>query len=181
MTVNDSSPRQKAGRIKDARGRLATQFDPVKAHLLNQATLIPAETLRAVAEDVLPGARRQRLIQVVSVVFGFLFVIGGNIVYFRCFSTWSGLDPVGIAIYAVQIIVLLSGPVIVFRMARSQYAGRVATAMLRHLRCPHCGYDIRGLPRNPEDGATVCPECGCAWMLDDDRDGGVRCQGRKSA
>lgn len=153
------------GRIKDARGRLVARFDPVRTHLLNQSTLIPAETLRAIADDVLPGARRQRLIQVASVVFGFLFVIGGNIVYFRYFSTWSGLDLVGTAIYAVQIAVLLSGPIIAFRMARSQYVGRVAAAMLKHLRCPHCGYDIRGLPTDTKDGATVCPECGCAWCL----------------
>jgi transcription initiation factor TFIIIB Brf1 subunit/transcription initiation factor TFIIB len=37
--------------------------------------------------------------------------------------------------------------------------------MLKHRRCPHCGYDIRGLPVDPQDGATVCPECGCAWEL----------------
>jgi transcription initiation factor TFIIIB Brf1 subunit/transcription initiation factor TFIIB len=37
--------------------------------------------------------------------------------------------------------------------------------MLKHLRCPHCGYDLRGLAADPEDGATVCPECGCAWRL----------------
>jgi hypothetical protein len=153
--------------IKDARGRLVTRFDPVKAHLLNQATLIPVETLRAIADDVLPGVRRQKLIQVVSVVFGFLFVIGGNIVYFRYFSTWSGLDLVGSAIYGVQIVVLLSGPVIAFRMARSQYVSRVAAAMLKRLRCPHCGYDIRLLPVDPADGATVCPECGCAWLIEE--------------
>ena len=177
MAAVDSSPCQKAGRIKDARGRLVAQFDPVKAHLLNQATLIPVETLQAIADDVLPGARRQRLIQVVAVVFGFLFVIGGNIVYFRYFSTWSGLDPVGTAIYAVQIIVILSGPVIAFRIARSQYAGRVAAALLRRFRCPHCGYDLRLLPVAPEDGATICPECGCAWSLGAYLSGGSQADG----
>ena len=40
--------------------------------------------------------------------------------------------------------------------------------MLKHLRCPHCGYDIRGLPTAPEDVATECPECGCAWRLEDE-------------
>ena len=39
--------------------------------------------------------------------------------------------------------------------------------MLSHLRCPHCGYDIRGLAPAPEDCATVCPACGCAWILGD--------------
>ena len=166
MAEKNASPTRKAGRIKDARGRLVTQFDPVKAQVLNQTTPVPAETLRTIANDVLPGVRRQKLIQAASVVFGFAFVIGGNIIYFRYFSSWSGLDPVRTAIYALQIVVLFSGPVIVFRMARSQYAGRVAETMLRHLRCPHCGYDIRCLPTSPPDGATVCPECGCAWRLD---------------
>jgi hypothetical protein len=49
---------------------------------------------------------------------------------------------------------------------RSVRHQRIGTVMLRNLRCPHCGYDIRGLPTDPDDGATVCPECGCAWALD---------------
>ena len=47
---------------------------------------------------------------------------------------------------------------------RSRF-GKVAVAMLMRLRCPHCGYDLRLLPTDPADGATVCPECGCAWQL----------------
>ncbi len=54
-----------------------------------------------------------------------------------------------------------------FRMARAKYVIRVASVMLEHRHCPHCGYDIRELPTDSSDGATVCPECGCAWMLDD--------------
>ena len=30
----------------------------------------------------------------------------------------------------------------------------------------NAGYDLRQLPVDPEDRATVCPECGCAWILD---------------
>jgi ribosomal protein S27AE len=37
--------------------------------------------------------------------------------------------------------------------------------MLEHRRCPHCGYDLRGLPDESNDGATICPECGSAWIL----------------
>ncbi|MCP4250014.1 MAG: hypothetical protein GY778_23480 [bacterium] len=44
-------------------------------------------------------------------------------------------------------------------------AQRIRPVMLAHRRCPHCGYALRGLPTAPEDGATVCPECGCAWLL----------------
>jgi hypothetical protein len=39
--------------------------------------------------------------------------------------------------------------------------------MLKFRRCPHCGYDLRLLPADPADSATVCPECGCAWLIDD--------------
>jgi hypothetical protein len=49
---------------------------------------------------------------------------------------------------------------------RSVRRQRIGTVMLGHLRCPHCGYDLRFLRPDPIDGATVCPECGSAWKLD---------------
>lgn len=42
---------------------------------------------------------------------------------------------------------------------------RIRNIILKHSRYPHCGHDLRLLPTDPEDGATVCPECGCAWRL----------------
>ena len=44
---------------------------------------------------------------------------------------------------------------------------KVRRIMLKHWRCPHCGYDLRNLPADETDNVTVCPECECAWMLDD--------------
>ena len=44
---------------------------------------------------------------------------------------------------------------------------RIRNIILKYSRCPHCGYDLRMLRVDPEDGATVCPECGCAWKLGD--------------
>lgn len=67
-----------------------------------------------------------------------------------------------------RIVPLLYGlvwPGIVWGGMKPSRHGKVAAAMLKHLRCPHCGYDIRGLPTDPGDGATICPECGCAWRL----------------
>jgi predicted Zn-ribbon and HTH transcriptional regulator len=43
--------------------------------------------------------------------------------------------------------------------------GKIGRIMLKHARCPHCGYDLRNLPTDPIDEATVCPECGCAWHM----------------
>ncbi len=166
MPEKDRPIRQQAGRIKDARGRPVSRLDPVKLHLLNLPSIIPADALRPMVDQIMPGARRQRLIQVLSVALGFLVVVGGTIIYFRYFSVWKGFDPVNVTIYIIQVVVILLGPFLAFRMARAQYAGRVASVMVKHLHCPHCGYDIRGLRTDSRDGATVCPECGCAWRLD---------------
>ena len=159
---------RRTGHIRDARGQIVQQIDPVKLHLLNQRSVIPAETLRSMTDQIMPGARRQRLIQVLCVALSLLVVIGGTIIYFSIFSTWRGLDRVSTSIYVLQFAVILSGPLLAFRMARAKYASRVAAVMLAQRHCPHCGYDLRALPTDPADGTTVCPECGCAWRLDVD-------------
>ena len=170
MTEPGSSMTRRAGRIKDARGRPVSRLDPVKLYLLNQHSIIPADALRSIADQLLPGARRQRLFQVLSVALGFLVVVGGTIIYFRYFSTWKGFDPVNMTIYAIQVVVILSGPLLVFRLAKAKYVSRVVSVMLEHRRCPHCGYDLHGLDIDEADGCTVCPECGCAWRLDIHKD-----------
>ncbi len=50
-------------------------------------------------------------------------------------------------------------------MQKRKRLKEVTAAMLKHTHCPHCGYDLRLLPNDPDDCATVCPECGCAWKL----------------
>lgn len=165
MAERDAATTRKSGTIKDAHGRPASLTDPVKLHLLNRDSIIPADTLRSMADKIMPGARRQRLLQLLSVALGLIVVIGGNVVYFRYFSRWKGLDPVLTTIYVVQGVVILSGPVLAFRLAKARYVQRVAAVMLEHRHCPHCGYDLRGSRADAHDGATVCPECGCAWRL----------------
>ena len=68
------------------------------------------------------------------------------------------LWPANLAVFAL-------GAVRFWQSAHRARAKHVCAIMLAHLRCPCCGYDIRGLPTAPEDGATICPECGCAWKL----------------
>jgi len=164
MAESGKPAHRKGMRLKDARGRWVTQLDPVRLHLLNQRTPIPDETLHAMVDELLPGAKRKRLIQVLALVLGFGVVVGGNVIYFTYFSSWKGLDPVNTTIYVIQFVVLMSGPLLAFRMARREYAHRVAGVMLRHRHCPHCGYDIRHLPVG-DDATTVCPECGSVWRL----------------
>ena len=151
----------------DARGRRVTQLDPVAMHVLNYSGTIPVDKLSEIADEIRPKAKRQGLFQALTVLFGLLFVIGGNVFYFSYFSTWKGLDPIGVTIYVIQFVVIVSGPLIAYRLARGSYANRITPVMLKYSLCPHCGYDLRLLPASPNDGATTCPECGCAWLIDD--------------
>jgi hypothetical protein len=165
MRASNSVPFHAGGRVKDARGRTVSRLDPVKLDLLGRRSPVPPKTLRSMTDQIMPGARRQRLFQALSVASSVLLIIGGNFVYFHYFSVWKGLDPVGTTIYIVQAAVIVTGPLLAFRMAKSRYAGRIVSVMLTHRHCPHCGYDLRGLPSDARDGATICPECGCAWRL----------------
>ncbi|HNO79871.1 MAG TPA: zinc ribbon domain-containing protein [Phycisphaerae bacterium] len=155
----------KHGRTKDARGRTIHQIDPVKMHLLHQHSIVPSDTLRSMSDALIPGIRKQQLASILCALFTLLFVVGGTVVYFTYFGTWKGLDPVSFSIHIVQAVVIISGPIIVFRMAKTKYAARITEVILEHRHCPHCGYNLRGLPIDAHDGATVCPECGSAWHL----------------
>ena len=167
MAERRSPPTQQAGRIKDARGRKVTQLDPVTMSLLRGHHLITDETLRKMAEDVDPGEVRKRRM---GLVRGVVLSIVAYILlffYFRFLARGSWRDPVMMVFYVAY---LLWPPVVVylqFRRARKARNERIHLIMLKHRHCPHCGYDIRGLPVDPQDGATICPECGCAWRLDD--------------
>ena len=43
----------------------------------------------------------------------------------------------------------------------------ITKALLERRRCAHCGYNLDGLETDADDSATVCPECACAWKLDE--------------
>jgi hypothetical protein len=66
----------------------------------------------------------------------------------------------------IPFIAIVGGLVGSWVSVRSARHRKIGQAMLEHHRCPHCGYDLRGLAVDASDGATVCPECGCAWRLE---------------
>ena len=166
MAEGGSSPTQPAGWIVDARGHRVSQLDPVVMHLLRRPGIIPFEVLREIAQLVGLGiTRATRGAFWASIVglacLGIAFAIcmtrfvGGSIGATRFFGSMTPYVGVLCGLFTCWISV---------RNARHQKIGKV---MLQHRRCPHCGYDLRMLPTDPKDGATVCPECGCAWRLDD--------------
>lgn len=166
MAKKGTSQTRQAGRVTDARGRSVTQLDPVMMHLLHQPGVIPPDVLRQMSRRIGIGMTRANRL-----------AIGGSVVCLLCFAIALAISITRLADgsigmgKAVRNLVPYLGiwvaPMSLWIGTRNVRHQRIAKVMLEHLRCPHCGYDIRGLPRVPEDGATVCPECGCAWRLGD--------------
>lgn len=164
MARNKPPAPQQAGRITDARGKQVVLLDPYELNVLRRYDVIPAETLRRVATEVgfgLPVWQRRGYL---ACVFTFLACIA--FLVFWKLMRGTGVDAVERVLWPVNLTVFAVGATQFWRSGRRARAKLVCAIMLKHLRCPHCGYDIRGLPIAPEDGATVCPECGCAWRLE---------------
>lgn len=161
MADQESRKARQTGRIRDARGHSVTQLDPIGMYLLRQHEVIDADALRAIAHE--RGVRitaKERAGLIVGVVCA-LLVIG-------LFTHAVFTGDIRGATYAksASLIFMCSIPWIIWHTIRRARFGQVASVMLKYNRCPHCGYDLRLLPPDPKDGATVCPECGCAWRLE---------------
>ena len=166
MPNGTSTANSRAGRIEDARGHVVSQLDPVMLHRLHRHDTIPAEPLGKIDEDLDPEEIRRRPRALLRAP---LFVIAWYAAFFGCFavfSTWKGWDPV-LATFAVLCFILPFASIYIgFRKARRARYECSCRMFLRHLHGPRCGCDTRSLPTAPEDGATICPVCGCAWRLD---------------
>ena len=109
-------------------------------------------------------SKASRWMLVVSLVCALISVVAIVDYFVQAVSGVSGFRPVLRQVGG--FFVVLVGPIMILFGARHVRFRRISKVMLRYLRCPHCGYDPRLLPTSPVDGATVCPECGCAWNLD---------------
>ena len=100
-----------------------------------------------------------------AIVVG-VVVIGGiaAIVSIEGAPAWQ--DLVGTLTNPAIIACVLGGAVAPILIARQERLGRLRAIMLRHRRCPHCGYGLRGLPTD-DDGLTTCPECASIWRIDE--------------
>jgi len=154
-------PSESVGRVKDARGRKVTQLDPVALHLLRRHDVIEADVLRAIAHEKGVRIAGKERIPLVAGVVGALLVIS----LFTIALITGGIRNAPLA-KSAGLVYLCSIPWIVWYAIKRRRFGKVAAAMLKYSRCPHCGYDLRLLPTDSGDGATVCPECGCAWQLE---------------
>ncbi len=140
-------------------------LDPVTLYMLRRYDLMEKEALVAISEQIGPGTSRARRRWFwICFTLGLAGLVG---VLARVTVLGRSLDLVGRVLWSVNAICLAFGVFILWRSGRHGRLRRVRSAMLDHLSCPHCGYDLTGLPIDSNDGATVCPECGCAWILGD--------------
>jgi hypothetical protein len=151
--------------IRDARGQTVAQLDPVELQLLRRHDVIDAEALRPIVEEIGSGLddRSRRFVPVLAIGAALLAlvlivqiideIVHGN--------PWGWLSPRNVVLGNVWFLVL----VFWYRAKQGRF-GRIRRIMLKHERCPHCGYDLHALAADPADGATLCPECGCAWKIE---------------
>ncbi|MCP4246487.1 MAG: hypothetical protein GY778_05510 [bacterium] len=155
-------------RIKDCRGRSVMQLDPVMLHVLHREVPIEAAALHEIVEELEPGTakHRRRLIVIIPVLV--VLVVAGVGALYHFSDAGARRDLVStLKNPAIMLPSLVGGVFVPWITARQVRMKRVRFVMLKHRRCPHCGYNLHGLPTAPEDQATVCPECGCAWQIDD--------------
>lgn len=160
MPRAEPTRRKNAGRIKDDRGREVTQLDPIALQLLHKHEAIDAETLRRIAREPGVGLKKVERIVFCIQVAGALLVVG-----FFTYETITGGIADAFTAKSVSLLYLVMLPWIVWFGIKKKRFRSIKPALLKHQRCPHCGYDLRGLDIDADDGATVCPECGCAWKL----------------
>jgi hypothetical protein len=157
------SERRRVIRAEDARGRPVTLLDPYELNLLRRHDVIPAETLQLIADKVGFGLPKWQHRGYIACVLIFLACIAFLIVW--KLIRRSGIDTLERVLWPANLVVFAIGAVQFWRSGRRARAKHICAIMLEHLRCPHCGYDIRSLPADPADHTTVCPECGCAWQI----------------
>jgi len=169
--VNHRQPKKKKRtrltHIKDARGRKVTQLDPVEMRLLRRRDVIDPEALRAMAEEIGSGLTDQqrtlaRVFGIALAIILLVFIIHTVDVCIR--GRWLEIFDLS----RVALFNMLFWPIVLWVHARQARFRKIRRVMLAHRYCPHCGYDLRGLPPDEQDGATVCPECGCAWKVNNE-------------
>jgi len=149
----------------DARGRRVALLDPFSLHVLHRHDVIPPECLGAIAKQIGPGMPRWQYRGYLTCVILFFGCLTFLIVRKFVIGVGLSFDALERVLWPLNIALFLFSGVMTWRGARRARSKRVIAVMLQFRRCPHCGYDLRGLREDPADGATVCPECGCAWRL----------------
>ena len=162
---SDKKSSHQSGYVVDARGRRVRQLDPYTLRLFRHHDVIPNDVLSEIAAEIGSGWRKwQRILLIITLLCMSISLIavgvkGVRMLLVHNFSFHELIRTV------VPFNGAWVGPFMFWVGAYQVRSQRTKKVMLTHRRCPHCGYDLRGLPVDTKDNATVCPECGCAWHL----------------
>ena len=163
MADRDQAKPRTAGRVQDARGRWVTLIDPFVMHKLRRYDTISAESLDRIARELGSGWAKIG-VWIFSYVWSAAFILL-VVAHFRKWGGGLSVAPRELRLWVVLLSLFVVNCGLVWYFSRRDRLKRVHRILLQHLRCPHCGYDLRMLSTDPADGATICPECGCAWEL----------------
>lgn len=168
MTGKKPARPKRQTHITDARGRKVTQLDPVELRLLRRHDVIEPDALKVMADEIGSGLdKKQRgFLRVFAIFIAFLAVVFAIHTIDMCIQgRWLDILDFG----NITMFNLVFWPMVIWVQARQVRFKKIRKVMLKHRHCPHCGYDLRDLPIDEKDCVTICPECGCAWMLGDEK------------
>jgi len=148
------------GKTRDARGRLVKLLN-VPGGLVPNSRPEDSEVYTELKN--LPGTTGKWFVVWIARILGVvLFVFGAQMLFHSAAAFRQGGLPRLAGLLAYSIVFM--GLSVRFLLPPTVEPHKRRDFCLLKRRCASCGYDLSGnLPE--ADGATVCPECGAAWML----------------
>ncbi len=136
---------------------------------------VPMLEVRDLADDAPPplrkavrNANRHRFAPVLRGIVCGTGVVVGLMLVERRFSGIGQFGASNVVRFGIQVVL---GPMMGAYLGAEQVrknARRALAECLNRAVCASCGYSLASLAR-AEDGCTVCPECGAAWKLPEQR------------
>ena len=154
----------------DDRNREVRLLNPFRLYLSGRDDVIERPVLKSIIDAGADGgSKKLQLSLLFAVVFFIAMALFATLPEYR--ATGDLKHSLREAVRSPVVYFALGYGLLVFpwqlqterRIRRRQFT----KALLERRRCAHCGYNLDGLEADPDDGATVCPECASAWKLDD--------------
>lgn len=128
---------------------------------------IPADRLEPLVREISGRGQRDRkfILLGLGVLIALILLAGGGIAVSVIREGRAALDDLKQAMFLTGpavLAMLIAGIWMPLALAKRARLARARGAMLRRGFCPHCAYDLSGLPRSAE-GLLTCPECACVW------------------
>ena len=168
MSLSGSARSARGRRLTDARGRSVALLELPATRPGGRPAAISPRTRRAIVREAGVGLTGTgRLLVLVGLLLLAVVLLGHALSVTWGLVTGARPQLGHLAGDGTPLAYLWITPFVIWMAMCRPHVSRLGRALLRRRRCPHCGRDLRGLPAEAEDHATVCPECRCAWRLDE--------------